>query len=423
MSVWILVIAALVLTVAGAMRARRRRHPRSRIATVTATDSDVPTFRVVALGPRGSGKTLLLASMYQQMQTESGRSYLLTAPFEDVVLLNQWFASVADTSLDWPAGTAVGETREFLFTVQTRATSGALHPVMRLGYLDYAGGLLTDAQLPGATSRTDLLGHINRAHALVGIIDGNRIRQCLEGRVEGLMGLQQSLTAMIGLMITASCPITFVITKWDLLRDLDVDEDARLRQVRKFLMSNAGFRDLVQAHSVHRVVRLIPVSAVGPDFAEVGPAGQVTKLPDGQLHPTNVDVPLAGVVPDLFEQVERSIDRSELQAALDRVHRRSRPGPAAALAELGSYVATTAGRMLGALSPYAGFVGDAALELFGSAEHGQDERWQRLDRELSEADRGIEEARLARRRVLREFQSRIDVLEGRLPSSRLSRED
>ena len=189
---------------------------------------------------------------------------------------------------------------------------------MRLGYLEYAGGLLTDAQAPGATGQTELLGRIESAHALIGIIDGYRIRQCLDGHSEGLMRLQQSLTAMIGLMMLAPSPITFIITKWDLLHDLDVDEDARLRRVRKFLMSNPGFHDLVQTHSAHRVVRLIPVSAVGPDFAELDPDGMVAKLPNGQMRPKNVDVPLSAVVPDVFEQVERSMDRAKLQAALAR---------------------------------------------------------------------------------------------------------
>lgn len=416
----VLVGVALVLVIAGAVRSvRKRRSVRS-----VVVDEGVPTFRVVALGPRGSGKTLLLASMFNQMQTLRRRSYFLTAPFEQVVVLNQWFMDVANTGSEWPSGTSVGDTRDFLFTVRTPASGGRPpHTVMHLGYLEYAGGLLTDAQQPGTTGQADLLHRIESAHALIGIIDGNRIRQSLEGDVAGTIGIQQSLTAMISLMMLASSPITFVVTKWDLLRHLDVDEDARLRQVRKFLMSNPGFRDLVEAHSASRVVRLIPVSAVGPDFAEVDAQGMVAKLPDGQMRPTNVDVPLAAVVPDVFAQVERAMDRAKLQAALDRVGRRVRPGPAAALTELGSYVAQTAGRTLGLLGPYAGFLGDAAAELFRSPGEEPNERRLRLDRELSEVDKTIEEYQIARRRVLREFQSRVDVLEGRLPSSRLSAED
>jgi hypothetical protein len=419
MIVVLVVAVAVLLGTAGLVRWRRRREP-----APVAPDGDegVPTFHVVALGPRGSGKTLLLASMYHQMQTQSGRSYFLTAPYEQVVLLNQWFTDVADTSKDWPSGTAVGETRDFLFTVRTRGPSGTPYTVMRLGYLEYAGGLLTDVQAPGATGQEDLLRRIDSAHALIGIIDGYRIRQSIDGHYEGQMRLQQGLTAMISLMMLASSPVTFVITKWDLLHDIDVDEEARLRRVRKFLMSNQGFYDLVQAHSARRVVRLVPVSAVGPDFAELDAHGLVAKLPDGQLRPTNVDVPLSAVVPDVFEQVERSMDRAKLQAALQRVGRNARPGPAAALAELGSFVAKTAGKVFGAFGPHAAFLGDAAAALFGSVDDAVRDRQARLDRELSEVDRTLAEFQMARRRVLREFQSRVDVLEGRLPSSRLSSE-
>jgi energy-coupling factor transporter ATP-binding protein EcfA2 len=420
MGVVFLVLAVAVLTAAvGFFRSRRREHG----PPPAASGEDVPTFHVVALGPRGSGKTLLLASMYHLMQTSSGRSYFLTAPYDQVVLLNQWFTDVADTSRDWPSGTAVGDTRDFVFTVRTRAPSGALYTVLRLGYLEYAGGLLTDVQAPGTTSQADLLARIGSAHALIGIIDGYRIRQCLDGRPEGQMRLQQSLTAMISLMMLVASPITFVVTKWDLLNDIDVDEDARLRRVRKLLMSNQGFYDLVQVHSAHRVVRLVPVSAVGPDFAELDPQGMVAKLPDGHMRPTNVDVPLAAVVPDVFEQLELSLDKATLKAALDEVKRMARPGPGAALAELGAFVARTAGKVLGAFGPHAAFVADAAVELFGSREDAADERADRVDRRLRTVGRTVDEYRTARRKVIRDFQSRVDVLEGRLPSSRLSNED
>jgi hypothetical protein len=419
----IIVLIGLAAIVLGAVLKRMRSHRRD--AAPTGPPAAVlPTFRVVALGSRGSGKTLLLASMYHQMQVPAGRSYFVTAPFDQVVLLNQWFTEVADTSRAWPAGTTVGETREFVFTVRSRAASGTVHDVMHLNYLEYAGGLLTDAQAPGSTGQADLVARIDSAHALLGIIDGYRVKQCLDGHHEGQMRLQQSLTSMINLMLLASCPISFLITKWDVLQDIDVDENARLQRVRKFLMSNQGFNDLVRAHSHHRVVRLIPVSAVGPDFAEVDDGGRIAKLPDGAMRPTNVDVPFAAVVPDVFEQVERRLDKAELQTALDRIRRQTRGGPLTALAELGTFVAQSAGKVFGPLSgPAAGFLGDAAVELLGATTDPGAERRRRADRQISEAARTIEELHLVRRRVLRDFQSRVDVLEGRLPSSRLSGED
>jgi hypothetical protein len=414
----LLVVAATVAALVIPIVRSRRRAP-ARPAPPVDT---VPTFRVVALGPRGSGKTLLLASMYHQMQTPSGRGYFLTAPYEQVVQLNTWFTQVADTSLDWPAGTTAAETREFTFTVRTKAPSGTLHTVMNLGYLEYAGGLLTEPQAPGSTLQTDLLHRVGSANALIGLIDGYRLRQWIDGRHEGQTRLQHTLTTMISLMMLASCPITFVITKWDLLSDIDADEDGRLRIVRKLLMSNPGFRDLVDAHSAHRVVRLIPVSAVGPSFADLDADGAIAKRRDGHVHPTNVDVPLAAVVPDVLEQVERSVNMAQVQALLDNVRRQTAAGPAAALAELGSFVLRTAGRAVGAFSPMSTmFIGEAVAELFQpTVDAAADRRSAANEHRLSEAERAIEEFHLVRRKVIREFQSKVDVIEGRLPSSRLS---
>jgi hypothetical protein len=416
------ILALAALGAAGIVLIVRSQRPPAVARTLGV--EPVPTFRVVALGPRGSGKTLLLASMYHQMQTPSGGSYFLTAPYEQVALLNKWFTEVADPALDWPTGTALSDTREFTFAVRTRTPSGALHTVLNLGYLEYAGGLLTEPQAPGSTLQADLLHRVGTADALIGLIDGHRIRQWLDGRSEGQMRLQHTLTAMISLMMLVSCPITFVITKWDLLADIDADENGRLQIVRKLLMSNQGFRDLVNVHSAHRVVRLIPVSAVGPSFAALDTAGAVAKLPDGYMRPTNVDVPLAAVVPDVFEQVERSLNRAHLHALFADLRRRSGMGPTAALAELGAFVARTAGRALGSIAPVnASFVGDAVAALFRSpGGAAATERQMATERRLTEAERTVEEFHLARRKVIREFQSRVDVLEGRLPSSRLSGE-
>jgi hypothetical protein len=315
----------------------------------------------------------------------------------------------------------VAETRNFTFTVRARTTSGKVVPILGLDYLEYAGGLLTDAE-PGSTVQANLLAQIDSAHALLGLIDGFWLRKWLiEGDPNGRARLQQSLTAMISLMLLADCPVSFVITKWDLLHDLEVDENARLNQVRKRLMSNAGFRDLVTAHSSRRIIRLIPVSAVGLDFTGIDDQGAVTKRPDGQMDPLGVDVPLSAVVPDVFEQVEQAVDRARLEATLAGIRRSGPAGPAEALSELGSFVSKQATRALGMLAPHAAFIGDATLAFF-SVDNENIDRSLSFDRKVDDATNELEEFRRARRRVLRDFQSRVDVLEGRLPASRISAE-
>lgn len=385
---------------------------------------EVPEFRVVALGPQGAGKTLLLASMYHHLQTPSGGHYYLTAPYDQVIQLNKWFAEVADPGRDWPYGTASGETREFTFEVTTRV-DGEPRALLRLGYLEYAGELLTEPQAPGSTVQADLFARVEAASALIGIIDGNRVRQVLAGDSDGLWRLQQALTAMIAPMMRVSSPVTFVITKWDLLAGLHPDENIRLGMVRNLLMSNQGFRDLVRTHSAYRVVRLVPVSAVGPTFARLDASGLVTKRPDGQVRPTNIDIPLSAVVPDVFEQVERSLDEATRRAVLDQVRRQSQLTPRQALRALGAFVGQRAGgTLLGTLGMrgLGALAGDLAVGLFLDSRAATPTRAELLDQRLGEAERRLRQFHLARRTVLRELQSRVDVLEGRLPSSRLSGE-
>ena len=423
-----LILAVLIVVTIPRLVRRRRRVAAGKTAldAAMAQEAAIPMFRVVALGPRGSGKTLLLSSMYHEMRLPGPRSYYLAAPHHEMVQLSGWFNQVADFDQDWPQGTVAGDTREFTFEVRTRSASGAVHTVLSLGYLEYAGGVLTEPRPPGEGFQEELLERISSADALFGIIDGFHLRQWMDGLPQGRNRLQHSLTTMVTLMLSQPRPITFVITKWDLLRDIDADEDGRLRMVRKRLMTNPDFRELVKVHSAHRVVRLIPVSAVGPDFAGLNSDGYVEKLPDGEMRPTNVDAPLSAVVPDIFEQVERQVDQARLNTLIEGVRRQTAGGPAAALAELGSYVARAAGLAslaVGTLNPlYSAFIGEAVMELNKSQDRDRLSRQNRAERLLSEAEREMEEFRAARRRVMRELRSRVDVLEGRLPSSRLSDE-
>ena len=406
-------------------RALSKRRQRERDAAQQHASTPTPSFRVLALGPQGAGKTLLLASMYHSLQTPSGRGYFLAAPYDQVIQLSSWFADAADPNRDWPFGTAVGETREFTFDVTTR-TATERHTVLRIGYLEYAGELLTDPQAPGSTAQQDLIARIESAHALLGIIDGHRIRQVLDGDREGTWRLQQALTTMIAPMMSAFSPITFVITKWDLLSDVHPDENTRLGIVRNLLMSNTGFRDLVRTHSDRRVVRLVPVSAVGANFATLDSGGMVTKLPNGKVEPTNVDVPLSAVVPDVFEQIERSLDEATRQQVLAEARRAAQLGPAQALKTLATFVGQAAGgALLGSigLRGLPAFAGDVSFGLFLDARGGGlTERQAAVNSRLDAAGRRLEQQQQARRSVLRALQGRVDMLEGRLPASRLSGE-
>ncbi|GAA1513307.1 hypothetical protein GCM10009677_52970 [Sphaerisporangium rubeum] len=414
---FVVVVGAIVFAVV----ARRMSEKRTR-APITVEEK-VPEFQVVALGLQGSGKTLLLASMYHCLRVPAGQSYFLHAPHRDVLQLNQWYAEMADTGTAdlWPRGTAKGETRHFLFTVKT-TVGGTPRPMFHLKYLEYAGELLSDPQTEGSGKQDELFAHIRAADALLGVIDGYRLRQHLDGHPAGAAHLERTLNALLPAMIEASCPISFVITKWDLLADRYPDETRRLSVVHDLLMSNAHFRTLIHLHSATRIMRLVPVSAVGHGFATIDHDGDIVKTAATAVHPTNVDVPLSAVVPDLFDQVEARLTRENLAALDAEARRRRQQGPLEALASLTAFGGQIAGRaLLAAFGPTAAVaLGDTLLGLFLDS-RGPD-RQDPITQELTAAERHLDELTTARRRVLHDMRRKVHILEGRLPHTHLSQE-
>jgi hypothetical protein len=81
-----------------------------------------------------------------------------------------------------------------------------------------------------------------------------------------------------------------VISKWDLLEGKHT-----LGQIRDRLMQIPEFRKIVESRNT--IIRLIPVSSVGSNFATLQ-NGKMKKNPGALPHPTHVEVPLACVFPD-----------------------------------------------------------------------------------------------------------------------------
>jgi hypothetical protein len=380
-----------------------------------------PPFRVVTLGTRMAGKTLFLASMFHELQVSRGRNYWITADHGQTITLNAWFAELEDRAEEFPRGTATGDTRTFTFNVMTRTPSNRAVRVLSFDYLEYAGGLLTDSQAVNSAVQTEVLRKVSEAQALICLLDGEQIRRMLDGDRDGSRAVRTAIRAVAKHLQEADCPVTFVVTKWDLLRDIDLDDDQRLALIGKRLRYEPAFDELVRQHSVGRIVRLVPVSALGDDFVDYH-AGQVTKRRDGTLSPTNVDVPLAAVVPDIFEQLEHHLEARQLQTEFHRLRAMTRLGPAASAAELAGFLgraATGAWAWVGqARFAAPTFISDATAELFSSGP-AQERDQNKIDTELARAEHDLREFRIARRQVLRELRRRVDVLEGRLPSSRL----
>ena len=125
-------------------------------------------------------------------------------------------------------------------------------------------------------------------------------------------------------------------------------------------------------------------------------------------------------MPDIFEQIMLPLDQAKLAAEFERLGRQTRRPPGEAFADLGATLIRSTNRVIGALNPlYSSLVGLAAADLIAARSRPRRRTTRPSSRLLDDAESHIEEFQLAQRKVIREFRSRVDVLEGRLSSSRL----
>ena len=417
----ILLVLAVALVV---VRVARRRSPADAPAPPAASSSqpnEPPTFRVLALGVSGCGKTVFLASLFHELNyPRPGRSYYLDTDARQRVALGSIYSQISDTSRQWPAGTRVSDTREFRFDCIAADEQDARHHVLSIEWTDFAGELIEVEQEDGSTALADLAVRIKGAHGLLCMLDGYRVLQLLRREAAGRDYFERRLRPMFGFMQAATCPIHLVVTKWDLVRDFgeppDADDQLRLDRVVEALMRFEHIKALVYVHSRRQLVRLIPVSAVGPSFVALDADGRVSKLPDGTMRPSNVEVPLSAVLPDLFTQAERSLDeasRRELHAAMKR-HLRSEMGPI--VAQLLRRPAAAAGRVL--LPAYGA---DAAALFVEWLAPTTSQNGRKSGAARDEAEREIATRQRMHAIVMDDFKRTVLRLEAVLPQSELSR--
>jgi hypothetical protein len=338
-----------------------RRRQRSPPPPAPQDGDQPPTFNVVALGLEGAGKTVLLASQFHKLSV-GDRPYFFDADFAQDQMLAWIYRRVGDTSSPWPAGSPIGETREFLFDCKAYSRSGPPRTVFRISYLDYAGDRLEPRNI-AQEAGGDLEERVEQAHALLVVIDGQRVRQLRAGHAQGHDYFDGRLVPLLRLAARKSCPVQLIVTKWDLLCSLGgapAAEEACLREIRECLLGDRHIEHVVHAHGRHQNhVRLIPVSAVGSDFAELREDGTVAKLRDGRLRPVHVEVPLCAVLPDVLQHVERSLDRNpDIRSALDGELARSGAGSASSVVH--SVMTSPAGRLVRKF--LGGVIGDAAVD-------------------------------------------------------------
>lgn len=415
---------------------QRLQQPSSRSSSSTSTearrpdgsqtrqsDDDTPTFRVVSLGVSGTGKTVLLASMFNELQqSDPRRSYRLDASGTDRRFLTRLWTELINTDKPWPKGTPRTAPRSFDFDVVPQGQGGR-SPMFRIVYIDYSGETLQDGD--DTTDIDALETHIDGAQSLFGIIDGRLLVSYLRGEPEGISYMDGDLMTMIAYLARGRAPIHLLITKWDLVEEIGERSnrhDARLRIVREALLDHRPLANLLHAVKANqRTVRLIPVSAVGDDFAELGPGGHVRKRKGARAHPYHLDMPFAAVATDYLSDLTKLLTPDdEINLRSDTAKRVRLPRKKAALAGLAVLEASTraALRLATSFTGPAAMAAEPMLDLFFDWVERPMLRNDRIDvAELKPDEQARAELHAMRAGVLDEFEKTIWSFESEIPSS------
>ncbi|MDB9548936.1 hypothetical protein [Dolichospermum circinale] len=251
------------------------------------------TYKIITLGASGSGKTVFLASMFKALGIQADHGfYLHVKNPRQQRLLNTIYTEIIVGDI-WPKGTRYSEISEWTYICRVKNPDDLkYYDACEFVYFDYAGGRLTDMN----EEDTELQDIIKKSDALLGLIDGKKIQALMTNDNQSDIDsfLNKDLPNIIQWMSDCQVPIHFVISKWDLL-----EKTFSLKQIRDRLIEIPEFQMLVHKRNLaNSPVRLIPVSSVGSNFANLESDGSMKKIPGAIPKPFQVEVPISCVFPD-----------------------------------------------------------------------------------------------------------------------------
>ncbi len=290
----------------------------------------MPNYKIVILGPRRSGKTVFLASLYRRLSIPGQFKIFLECDTSPTVinptdgremsprqLLAERYANLADPNKDWEPGTVDVERWHFTCKVQRPDLDFKDFTACDFTYLDYAGGDLVLQHNP----ELDL--ELQQADSLLGLLDGEKILSLMRNEGDGYTQITQDLGNMLPVLMRKKNPVHFVISKWDLLYD---DKECSLEKIRSRLLKEEFFRDFVQNRiDGNSSVRLIPMSAVGMEFVKLE-NGIMEKIPGKTLKPFQVEMPLACILPDKVKSELEQIAKRKQELLNQQINYSSQVG-------------------------------------------------------------------------------------------------
>jgi GTPase SAR1 family protein len=173
------------------------------------------TYKIVVLGTSGSGKTVFLASLYNQLlaQRDDFGFYLEINTRQKRELVEK-YAQIANLQQEWPASTDRSQHTSWTFACCVEDEKQQIHRVISFEYLDYAGETITDPLSEQGTEELDKA--IEEADVLLCLLDGQKVLALMQKQDIGYQLLQRDLPNIIPYLQKTTKPIHFVLTKWDL---------------------------------------------------------------------------------------------------------------------------------------------------------------------------------------------------------------
>ncbi|XWK90054.1 MAG: hypothetical protein U7127_08405 [Phormidium sp.] len=266
-------------------------------------------FKIMALGASGAGKTVFLASMFNELSTQKNSTFKLVVKDQHKQKLLLSTHTQIFTGDKWPPGTT--DVSEWTFTCQVETQDlGKTYDACQFTYFDYAGGRLTDTEIEPDPEFEKL---VQQADSVLGLLDGQKIYAWLNGsdRLQADNFLKEDLPSILKRMQNLTVPIHFVITKWDIL-----DQKFRLSEICEKLKSIPSFAELlVNRRQASSIVRIIPVSSVGLEFATMQSDGSMKKNLGKSSKPFFVEFPISCILPDKLHQLynQKEAEERELE--------------------------------------------------------------------------------------------------------------
>ncbi|BAY09901.1 TRAFAC clade GTPase domain-containing protein [Calothrix sp. NIES-2098] len=257
-------------------------------------------YSVIVLGSSGSGKTVFLASLFKALSTLGKFGFFLDVEDSDRrKSLNKVYETLIRGE-SWPPGTR--NTAQWIFNCCVKTSELSNVRACSLIYVDYAGGLITDASTTGVDNYREFESLVENSDAVLAIIDGQKLLFLMQDKdlnshvvLRWLHEDLPNITQMVD-KCTKNTPVHFIISKWDILEE----NGYSLAEVRNRLIDTVPeFKNVVgNRKKAGCPVRLIPVSSVGRGFAILTPDGHMKKVPGKIPQPMNVEVPLAFALTD-----------------------------------------------------------------------------------------------------------------------------